>query len=318
MMSLSFGAGAIGKVFFGNNKIGKVYFGNTKLYEADAPYLTFASPDAFSIKIYDDIKRWGGTLEYSTDGTSWSTWAGTSAINAALSGGEYKLLMRGTNNTRIGGSDAEGRWVLNGSNIACIGNIENLLDYAKVAAKIHPAMATYCYAHMFQFCPSLTRAPDLPAMTLANYCYYYMFYNCTGLTSAPALPALTLANNCYNYMFYNCTGLTEAPALPALALASSCYNGMFEGCGELATPTALPATTLATSCYRDMFGSCAKLKVSATRTGAYTKEWRMPKSGAISATASGWNTGMLGGTGGTFTGYPQINTAYYVENDPVE
>jgi hypothetical protein len=34
-------------------------------------------------------------------------------------------------------------------------------------------------------------------------------------------------------------------------------------------------------------------------------------------TASLWNSLMLDGTGGPFTGNPVINTTYYVENPPV-
>jgi hypothetical protein len=50
-----------------------------------------------------------------------------------------------------------------------------------------------CYSGMFQYCTSLTTAPELPATTLASYCYNQMFYGCTSLTTAPELPATTLA-----------------------------------------------------------------------------------------------------------------------------
>lgn len=39
--------------------------------------------------------------------------------------------------------------------------------------------------------------------------------------------------------------------------------------------------------------------------------WRIPSSGTISSIASMWNNEMLSGTGGTFTGNPDINTTYY-------
>jgi len=65
-----------------------------------------------------------------------------------------------------------------------------------------------------------------------------------------------------------------------------------------------------------MFGRCASLKISSARTGAYQYAWRIPTSGTGTA-ATNWNSYMLSGTGGTFTGNPSINTKYYVENPPV-
>jgi hypothetical protein len=290
-MSSGLGNNDFGKIHF-NTEIGKVFFGNTKVYEANAPYLTFSSPNTFSIATFNNTKNWDGSLEYSTNGTTWTTWAGTAAINAALSDGKYKLYMRGTNNTKITGNINNYRWVLTGSNIACTGNIENLLDHAKVAAGLHPTMASYCYYGMFRDCTGLTAAPALPATALEASCYYNMFYGCTGLTAAPALPATALVQRCYYSMFYGCTGLTAAPALPATMMKDYCYFNMFRG--------------------------CTKFKVSATQTGAYSKAWRIPKSGSIATNLSSWNTNMLTDTGGTFTDDPSINTTYYVENDPVE
>jgi hypothetical protein len=316
-MSVKFGGNSIGKVLFGANNIGKVYFGNTLVFSAEAPCLTFSSPNSFSLNVFDNTKHWDGTLEYSTNGSTWSTWAGTAGISAGLSGGVYNLLIRGINNKVITGNSSY-RWVLTGSNITCTGNIENLLDYATVAAGGHPAMNNYCYYYMFRDCTGLTAAPALPATTLARYCYHSMFYGCTGLTSAPALPATTLATYCYYGMFNGCTGLTSAPALPATTLASYCYREMFNGCTSLTAAPALPATTLASQCYYYMFRDCSNFKVSSTQTGSYAKAWRIPKSGTISSEPASWNTSMLVNTGGTFKTDPVINTTYYVENDPVE
>jgi len=259
------------------------------------PYLTFSSPDTFSLNVVDNQKYWDGILETSTDATNWSTWTGTSVVSSASDGTKHNLYVRGTGNTYITGSSASsslGAWRLNGSNISVSGNIENLLDYATVVLGNHPAMAISCYrtlfAHpssspnssiidasnlqlpattlgdscyrfMFQNCTSLTTAPSLPATTLASYCYYAMFINCTSLTTAPALPATTLASYCYAYMFQNCTSLTTAPVLPATTLADYCYWYMFENCTSLTTAPSLPATTLAYYCYRSMFENCTSL-----------------------------------------------------------
>ena len=222
-------------------------------------YLTFSSPSSFTLKVNDTTKHWDGTLEYSTDTSNWSTWDGTTTLSSATSGSDNVLYLRGTGNTVITGDNTSYKWVLTGSDIACTGNIENLLDYATVESGNHPTMANYCYQYMFRDCTSLTRAPALSATTLSTYCYSNMFQGCTGLTRAPALPATTLADDCYNDMFYGCTGLTQAPALPATTLKNYCYQSMFRACTSLTQAPALPATTLADYCYNDMFYSCTGL-----------------------------------------------------------
>ena len=223
------------------------------------PYLTFKSPNSFTLAVNDTVKHWNGTLEYSTDASTWSTWNGTTTLSSATSGSSNVLYLRGTGNTKITGSSFNYKWVLTGNNIKCIGNIENLLDYATVIAGNHPPMANYCYTSMFQSCTSLIQAPALPATTLAYNCYSNMFKGCTSLTQAPALPATTLASECYNGMFWSCTALTQAPELPATTLSDNCYNDMFRGCTALTQAPELPATTLSDNCYYGMFDSCTSL-----------------------------------------------------------
>ena len=229
-----------------------------RLEVAPPTYLTFSSPNSFTLAIEDATKHWDGTLEYSTDTSTWTTWDGTTTLSSSTSGSDNVLYLRGTGNTVIT-SNSGYRWVLTGSDIACIGNIENLLDYATVQSGAHPTMALYCYFGMFDHCTSLTQAPALPATTLANFCYQSMFQGCTSLTQAPALPATTLTSSCYHSMFRNCTSLTQAPALPATTLTGSCYYSMFFGCTSLTQAPALPATTLAAFCYQSMFQGCTSL-----------------------------------------------------------
>ena len=253
---------AITKIYKGTNDVTssflKAYKGGTDVVTSTPPmstYLTFQSTSNFRLKVYDNKKHWNGTLYYSTDTTTWNVWDGTTTLSSV----NNKLYLAGSGNTKIAGFVPDYRWVLEGSNIECIGNIENLLDYETVALGNHPAMATDCYRYMFSGCTSLTTAPNLPATTLANYCYASMFSGCTGLTTAPSLPATTLANYCYSSMFDGCTRLTTAPSLPAPTLASSCYSSMFKGCTGLTTAPSLPAPTLASSCYRYMFRDCTGL-----------------------------------------------------------
>ena len=222
-------------------------------------YLTFSSPNSFTLAVGNATKHWDGTLEYFDSNKTWTTWDGTTTLSSVDNDGEYVLYLRGTGNTVITGNSDNYNWVLTGSNIKCIGNIENLLDYATVESGNHPTMANYCYNGMFSNCTSLTQAPTLPATTLAAHCYYSMFEGCTALTHAPALPATTLANQCYVGMFFSCTSLTQAPELPATTLADWCYAYMFQGCTSLTQAPYLPATTLAEECYQQMFLDCTSL-----------------------------------------------------------
>ena len=305
-------------------------------------YLTFSSPNSFTLAVNDATKHWDGTLEYFASDNTWSTWDGTTTLSAVADDGEYVLYLRGTGNTIITGFSTTPRngWGLTGTDIKCIGNIENLLDYATVESGNNPTMANYCYYYMFQGCTSLTQAPALPATTLADYCYSFMFSGCTSLTQAPALPSTTLAIFCYYGMFYDCTSLTQAPTLPATTLSGYCYADMFNGCTSLTQAPTLPATTLSDSCYVNMFNGCTSLiqapvlpsttlsqycyngmfygctslKLSSTKIGEYPQEYRIPTTGT-GTTATDALVDMFTSTGGTFTGTPEINTTYYLSTD---
>ena len=242
-----------------DGKVLKVVNGKWNMdYLVPPPYLSFIGNEDFTLKTYNTSKNWDGTLEYSTDTSTWNTWDGTE-----ISSSGSKLYLRGTGNTKITGSTSPvNSFIFTGTNslkVACEGNIENLLDYETVSAGGHPTMANNCYRYMFQDCTSLTTAPALPATTLADNCYNSMFSGCTALTTAPELPATTLADYCYNSMFNRCTSLTTAPELPATTLVESCYYYMFSGCTALTTAPALPATTLVDYCYHGMFYGCTAL-----------------------------------------------------------
>lgn len=268
-------------------KVKKAYVGDANgiarlWWEPEPAYLTFSSPSTFSISVA--APAWDGTMEYSLDAKTWYTWSGS-----AVSG--TKVYVRGAGNTKTtyAGSSAT-YWTITGSNVSCIGNIETLLDYTTVAAGGHPTMAEYCYTSIFMGCSALVTPPDLRATTLTNYCYQGMFAHCPNLTTAPKLPATTVGDGSYSSMFLNCTSLTTVPALPATKLPSSGYAGMFYG--------------------------CTSIKLSTIQTNEYTKEYRIPTSGTgenMSVYSSTAN--MFTNTGGTFTGTPTINTAYYLHKD---
>ena len=218
--------------------------------------LEFTSPEVFSISA---PKNWDGNIEY-TNGSEWETWNGI-AITSGKIGSNHCIYLRGTGNSKITGNDSSNaKWNIIGTNIACNGDIDLLLDYSLVKSGNRPAMAGYCYSNMF--------------------------YGCTSLTTAPSLPATKLANSCYSYMFHSCPSLTTVPALPATKLVTFCYYRMFNG--------------------------CEKIKLSSTSSGSYTKAYRIPINGTGTVGPAAMNY-MFGNTGGTFTGTPEINTTYYLD-----
>ena len=130
--------------------------------KADAPfkpegksYLTFSSPNSFTLKVNDTTKHWDGTLEYFASDKTWTIWDGTTTLSSVNNDGEHVLYLRGIGNTKITGNKSNYKLVLTGSDIACIGNIETLLDYMTVASGSHPTMANYCYSSMFNGCIAL-------------------------------------------------------------------------------------------------------------------------------------------------------------------
>ena len=120
-----------------------------KKYESISdPYLTFLGNEEFTLQTFNNTKNWDGTLEYSTDAITWSTWDGVTGISSS----GKKLYLRGTGNTVITGNSADYSFLFNSINqtytlrISCQGNIESLLDYETVAAGNHPPMGSYCFA----------------------------------------------------------------------------------------------------------------------------------------------------------------------------
>ncbi len=277
----------------------------------DISSLLFESDNNFTLRTNNNSKNWNGTLEYSTDESTWTTWAGTNTISSA----NGKLYLRGTNNTHITHANLR-QFVFTGSGIRCLGNIENLLDFVAVANGEHPTMDTNCFLGLFNGCTALTVAPALPATTLAVQCYMGMFSGCTALTVAPALPATTLETGCYRAMFMGCTALTTAPALPALEAVSSCYAKMFNGCTALVVLPALPATMVRNSAYGEMFSGCSSLVINSAQSASAPYEFRIPTSGTVTF-EYGAVTSMFANTGGDMTSDPSANTTYYTTHEPV-
>ena len=210
-------------------------------------------------------KEWNGTVWYSTDTVNWSIWDGST-----ITSGNKRLYLRGKNNTTF--YTTKGACLQLSRKAKCFGNINVLLDYD------NPPLNVYdnCYKSLFDGCSNLLRAPSLTATSLASSCYFNMFKGCSSLTDVPELPAHNIPTSAYQYMFQNCTSLTKLPLLHAQTVASKGYYGMFYG--------------------------CSLIKVSATKTGDYQTNWKMPSDGTSVSFATDATYYMLYTTGGTFTG----------------
>lgn len=243
--------------------------------------LEFASTSSFRITLDGNAKTWNGTMEFCNNPDGWQVWNGSDLQSNKLNG-KHRIYIRGAKNTIVSSGY---RWFLSGVDIECNGNIEKLLDWNLVQKGEHPTMGNNCFGHMFERDYHLVSPPSLPATVLSSRCYQEMFYGCT-LKYPPVLPATTLATDCYDGMFYRCSSLIAIPRLIA--------------------------TTLPQGCYSNMFYNCSKIKVSKTKTGTYTKAFRIPETGdgleGLRALSD-----MFAYTGGTFTGTPEINTTYYLD-----
>ena len=199
-------------------------------------------------------------IKKSTDGSSWSSWDGTSTtLNIS-----EKLYVKGSNPSGLSQGVASWLGFSISGDISISGSVMGLLDDGACTTTTIPN--ENCFVKLFYNCSGLTSISNdlLPATTLSDYCYEYMFWYCSGLTSLPSglLPAYETKKSCYYRMFDNCTNLTTVAAdlLPATTLSESCYSYMFNCCSNLTNAPDLPAEELKYMCYEHMFASCTKLE----------------------------------------------------------
>ncbi len=254
-------------------------------HQMDDRYIKFSSDTPFTIKIKTG-PDWDGGMQVKADNSisSWRSWSGEE-VQAGSVAGKYILYFRGIGNTCV-----YTPFAITGSNVACSGNIETLLDYFTVYNGEHPIMGENAFNSWLFGNDELVAAPRLPAITLAKNCYSNMFANCTKLTTPPELPATTLAESCYYQMFANCTSLSKLPLLPSVKMQEICYS--------------------------QMFSHCSLIKLSEEKTDIYKNAYTIPASG-IGIYAPSWSSEMFKNTGGTFTGDPSLNTTYYTSNEIV-
>lgn len=186
------------KAYIGVNGIAHLCYGSNKPGIDGA--LTFVGDTDFTLK--SNLTP-NGTLQYSTNGTTWNTFSYLDTISSS----NKKLYMRGIGNERLGAQNQTGFDFSGANEIHCYGNIETLLDYQTVLNGNHPTMDDYCFQYLFHWCSELITPPELPATTLSPYCYRMMFYHCDKLNKLPKLPATYLPEYCYNDMFRACSSI---------------------------------------------------------------------------------------------------------------
>ena len=267
---------------------------NTTYYLPNNTFITLSSPNSFTLATQDGSKYWNGTIEYSTNNQTWTTWTGAS-ISSGARNNQYELLLRGTGNTTLTGTTSSNdyisttapnyQWNITGSNVTLSGDIRNIMDYTNIVTTIptnacfmwifrnntalinidqfqlpYTTLKQNCYRGLFYGCSNLISAKITLPGGDGQYSHRYMFGECSSLINPPCITAITLGSSyVYQYMFYNCTSLVTPPVLPATTLVQNCYQYMFSGCTALITAPQLPATTLTNSCYNYMFYNCTSL-----------------------------------------------------------
>ena len=186
------------KAYIGVNGIAHLCYGSNKPGIDGA--LTFVGDTDFTLK--SNLSP-NGTLQYSTDGTTWNTFGYLDTISSS----NKKLYLRGIGNNRLVPHNDTGFSFSNANEIHCYGNIETLLDYQTVLNGNHPTMDSGCFQQLFYWCSTLITPPELPATTLSSYCYQEMFYHCNKLNKLPKLPATHLPKYCYGDMFRSCSSI---------------------------------------------------------------------------------------------------------------
>lgn len=281
------------------------------------------------------------SLEYSLDGSVWNTFDANTVVS--LDEGEIAYF-RGNNDRLANSATNCTTFVMTGS-FDGGGNVMSLISATNFESVTRLDYGNM-FASLFKNCTSLKTPPELPATDMGyGQAYNEMFYG-SGITKMPKLPALILSSRCYANMFKNCVSLVELEPLPATTLAEYCYSGMFSGCSALKSIPALPATTLPKNAYSDMFKDCTSLttapkmrvtsvttascqsmfngctsltdasnvKLDAETLAAQTYQYMFQNTKIDYLRILAVNIPSQNGTGGTFSGVPNVSTSICVKH----
>ena len=186
------------------------------------------------------------TIEYSLNNGSWTSITSTTdGVTINVSQGDI-IRFRGNNTVYCNGNKSQysgfglgesgnnGDYISNAASFNAEGNVMSLIYGDNfINQTSFPSGTTFNLCSLFKKAKVVSAENIiLPVTSLTEACYRAMFSWATYLTKAPQLPALTLAKFCYWYMFES-TAITTAPDLLAETLVNSCYGSMFTGCASL-------------------------------------------------------------------------------------
>ena len=250
----------VSEVKFNNQNVEEVVLNNQTIWPLKTPYVKFESPNGFTLGFVNNTKYWNGTIEYSLNNSTWTTWDATTPIDASTSKVVY---LRGTGNTNINKTTSSynsSGFIITGSDVSLSGNLEALFDYQNYLNGVSCNMVGHACRSLFSGQTSIVNSKNL---TLPNVCptngFRLCFNGCSNLTSAPKLPALNIASRGYQSMFGGCFRLIEQPELPATNVGSYGYNGMFSSCVDLRIINPIKATSISSYSLLDMFAYCTSL-----------------------------------------------------------
>ena len=237
---------------YGSTSVSAVYLGNQKIWPTSHDYsldyltLTALGSGNVTIQIIDhtESSTFTTAIDYSTDGTNWTTATVTYGTSVTIPvANNDKLYFKGNRNYyKVQTLAYDHLNITADVNHIISGNIMSLFYNTNFAGQtVIPSGSQGQLTHnlygLFAENTYLSDASNLiiPATTLTEGCYMSMFGGCTSLTVAPNLPATTLGYNygCYQGMFKGCSSLETAPYLPASSLVANCYESMFEDCTSL-------------------------------------------------------------------------------------
>ena len=347
MSGMFFGTNQIKKIFYGNTEIKKVYNGNTEVWSGDDPFITLKSDTQFTV--YHKPAAAGeinnGTLQYSTDKTSWTNWnvssASSSSTTISSSASGY-LYLRQLNGTKFGRT----LQFENATNLEIIGDIRTLLNYENFANITICSNA--CFRNMFKSNTFLVNADKLKILfsVYENNSLFAMFYGCSNLITTPEMCDCQIKDNAVCQMFYNCSNIIKTPKnlrFTTITKSASYYppcQSVFSGCTKLETVVPITVTSISTPSTTDfasMYYKCTSLKqvnalyvtnitnavfgqmynqsnikVFSSSGSGHTKTWRLPYTGTATGTTA--QNLMFYNTGGDVRDITP-NTTYYIEDN---
>lgn len=227
----------------GGSKVTKAYFNGQLVFEySDVgdgdTYVTFTGTQPFVVRM--PKKYWEGTIEYSTDLKTWTTWT-CANVYSTTENSDYKLYFRGSDNTYVTGNVAgsySNGFVVTGLDdsttftFSVSGDLMTLLDYKKTSRGEIPTADAWCFAYMF-YGQNITTCSDIKLDPIPYYGCAYMFYNCTKLESAPNIYVDTLGDGGCYAMFAGCTALLGTGILQFTKVGDSGAYRMYDGCSAL-------------------------------------------------------------------------------------